>query len=375
MKIGILISMINNFGEKGFYNSQEIGMAKALVSMGNEVTIYKLLARGSEIPLENNQQPYRIVYSTVNSVGINGLVDNKLIEKSLDVLIYYADTQLCVPRVAKWCRKNGVSLIPYVGVTKSHSTSLVIKTIIDTLFLRNISVFKKCICLVKNNTVAKELKAKGVERIIVAPVGIDIDLLKKDYKASSREMLLSKHGYEKDDKVLLFIGRLEDEKHPLDMVEIYEQLRKEDERYKLLVVGKGNLKDAFLKRIKKSKYKNEISYIERIPNNEIWELYRLCDCFVNLNRQEIFGMVLLEAMYYEAKVVAWCAPGPNVIIENGVSGYLVASTSELISAIKNKSFNGLNAHKRIMDKFTWGSTAQKVNSVAEKLVWGGGKPV
>ena len=30
MKIGILITSISNFGQSGFYNSQEIGLAKAL---------------------------------------------------------------------------------------------------------------------------------------------------------------------------------------------------------------------------------------------------------------------------------------------------------------------------------------------------------
>ena len=30
MRIAILVSMINNFGEIGFYNSQEIGMAKQI---------------------------------------------------------------------------------------------------------------------------------------------------------------------------------------------------------------------------------------------------------------------------------------------------------------------------------------------------------
>lgn len=34
-------------------------------------------------------------------------------------------------------------------------------------------------------------------------------------------------------------------------------------------------------------------------------------------------MAILEAMYYGCKVVAWDAPGPNLIIENGKSGWLV----------------------------------------------------
>lgn len=49
MKIGILASMINNFGEKGFYNSQEIGLAKMLSSKGNEVMLYTDFYTGRQV--------------------------------------------------------------------------------------------------------------------------------------------------------------------------------------------------------------------------------------------------------------------------------------------------------------------------------------
>ena len=41
MKLGILCTMINGFGRRGYYNSQEVGLGRALAAMGHEVTIYK----------------------------------------------------------------------------------------------------------------------------------------------------------------------------------------------------------------------------------------------------------------------------------------------------------------------------------------------
>ena len=41
MKLGILCTMINGFGRRGYYNSQEVGLGRALATMGHEVTIYK----------------------------------------------------------------------------------------------------------------------------------------------------------------------------------------------------------------------------------------------------------------------------------------------------------------------------------------------
>ena len=41
MKLAILCTMMKRFGIKGFYNSQEIGLGRALSELGHTVTVYK----------------------------------------------------------------------------------------------------------------------------------------------------------------------------------------------------------------------------------------------------------------------------------------------------------------------------------------------
>lgn len=86
----------------------------------------------------------------------------------------------------------------------------------------------------------------------------------------------------------------------------------------------------------------------------------MADSFVNLNRQEIFGMAILEAMYYGCKVVAWDAPGPNLIIENGKSGWLVRDDEEVIEKIMDNADISKEAHMRVIDEFTWESSAKNI---------------
>ena len=43
MRVGLLITSIGNFGQKGFYNTQEIGLAKELNKTVDEVVVYKLV--------------------------------------------------------------------------------------------------------------------------------------------------------------------------------------------------------------------------------------------------------------------------------------------------------------------------------------------
>lgn len=365
MKIGIMVLSIGSFGTNGFYNLQEIGLAKALDSLCDEVKVYKLVSiseKKIKLPIEGTRHS-TIYYLPSKRVGTNGMPDMNLLDKDLDVLICFSDTQFALPRVFRWARKNRISMIPYIGVVQSHSINKLKKWIVDLLFQRCLRVYRKCHCLVKTPTIKKKLARKGIENITIIPVGLDFTLLKEDSEESDPKLLKSKFGYSETDKVLLFIGRLIEEKQPIRMIEILSEIRKKDQTYKLLMVGTGELKKIVAKRIKELNLSDDVQMIQCIPNKEIWELYRFADAFINLNQQEIFGMAILEAMYYGCKVVAWEAPGPDLIIENGKSGWLVENNEEVIKRILDTTDVAVEAHQRVLREFTWESSAKKILSI------------
>jgi len=366
MKLGLLITSIGDFGKKGFYNAQEIGLAKELDKLFDEVVIYKLIPKNEEF---TSEKVYGCTNATLNLIpskqlGNNGLLNMSKLDKSIDVLVYFSDTQLIVPAVYRWCRSNNVKLIPYIGVARSHSNNKVKKFIINTMFKRNIKIYKKCTCMVKTPQVEKELGEQGVTNLKVAPVGLDLSILNTNYAETDVTSLNTKWGFEAKDKVLLFIGRLVPEKHPLKLLEIFEKVQKEDSMYKLLIIGTGPLYDEVENIIQKKGLNNSVKILNKIPNADIWELYRIATVFINLNQKEIFGMAILEAMYYECKVVAWRAPGPEFILENGISGVLCSSEIDVINGILKKDKDiGIKSHNRILNKFTWATTAKVLNQI------------
>lgn len=365
MRLGVLITSIGEFGQKGFYNAQEIGLAKELDKLLDEVIVYKAIPQ-SEIKSKTMLEGCR--HSVLNQIpvkcnGINGIWDCSVMDTTLDALLYFSDTQLSVPKVYRWCCKNNVRMYPYIGVIESHSTNKLKRLIINALFQRNIRVYRKCTCFVKTPTVERKLNDLGMTNIVVTSVGLDLSLLHEDYGKTSVADLKKKYGYSETDRVLLFIGRLIEEKQPIKMLEILSEIRKRDQSYKLLMVGTGELLEAVEKSVKKLDLSDAVYMIKRIPNNEIWELYRFADVFVNLNQQEIFGMAILEAMYYGCKVVAWEAPGPNLIIENNVSGYLAGTTEKVIESVMKQKDISIPAHNRIADYFTWKSVSKKITQI------------
>lgn len=359
MRIGLLITSIGNFGQKGFYNAQEIGLAKELNKIVDEVVVYKL------IPTDQDSRDEKIADSPTATLhmipsrnfGINGFFDVKILDTTLDALIYFSDTQMMVPRVNKWAKKHQVVLYPYIGVVESHSTNIVVRKMIDIHFKRNLAVYRKLHCFVKTPDVEKRLRAYGVERVTVTPVGLDISLLHNGYERVSKTVLKDKYGYKENNKVLLFIGRFVQEKQPERMIDIFKAVYEKDKNYRLLMVGTGEHRNGVEKKVKEFRLTEQVRFIDKISNSDIWELYRLAEVFVNLNQQEIFGMAILEAMYYGCKVVAWHAPGPDYIIEDGKSGYLVQKNEDVVRLIFDKDDLGQAVHERIASHFTWESVA------------------
>ena len=367
MYIGILVPFMNNFGQKGFYHSQEIGLGKALCKKNNRVVIYKLIKEGMSIPEDTTIGGVLVKYFPAKAIGINGIVRTQWIDSELDALICFADLQITIPAIYKWCIKNKIVFIPYIGVTCSHSTNYFVRKIMNILFQRNIRIYKKSECLAKNIKVCEDLTKLGCKNVNIAPVGIDLDNLNDKFENTSIETLKQKYGYCCNDKVILFIGRLEEEKRPVELVRYFYKIYKNDPNYRLLIVGKGVLKTQMKQEIVSNDLSNVVNYFEQIPNEFIWELYRICDCFINLNMQEIFGMVILEAMFYKVKVIAWHAPGPDYIIDDGVTGFLVNNEQELFEAVFAEAETiKCAAHKKVISSFTWDQTAFTVLNILNR---------
>ena len=360
MRVGILITSVGDFGKSGFYNSQEIGLAKALDRFCEEVLVYKAVnefEKWTEFKIEGCKHTM-LCQIPVRSYGVNGVWDCKVMDNTIDALIYFSDTQISVPKVYKWCNQNNIKMYPYIGIMKSHSTSKIKGTLVNLLFFRNICVYRKCTCLVKTPVVKKKLMDLRVKKCILAPVGLDLTLLNQNFREISVNKLKKKYNLDENNKILLFVGRMIPEKQPIRMIEIFKKLYAEDQRFHLIMIGKGELLD----NVKKSAAEviEAVTFIEQIPNKDIWEFYCMADAFVNLNQREIFGMAILEAMYYGCKVVAWRAPGPEYIIENGQTGFLANNDEEILKYIRKGNVDRNLVRKRVLNSFTWKHIAEKI---------------
>ena len=379
MKIGIIALSLNKSAMPGFYNSQELGMGKALAAAGHTVVVYKLFSHALLPEVKTEQVNDRLLFTQLpaRALGINGFFDKRLLDASMDTLICFCDTQLYTKSVAKWCRLNNVQFYPYVGVIQSASTHPLKKSLMDTLTKRLIRFYRKQpVVWGKTPALCAELSSLGIARARLVPIGLDKELLCENYRHTDAAALKQAHGFSADAQILLFIGRLVPEKKPLAMVSLFARLHKKNPLLRLCMIGTGELEEAVQMAIADAGLTDTVTLLPRVPNREMWEFYHMSCCYVNLNHHEIYGMAILEAMYYECPVAAFRAPGPDFILDSGRFGSLCSSEEELLSAILALSTpsdaSGRAAASVTADTDRWKDisvTAEARERVLSKFLW------
>lgn len=127
-----------------------------------------------------------------------------------------------------------------------------------------------------------------MERITVAPVGLDTSVLKQDFRSVDRDALRREHGYAPEDVVLCNVSRLSPEKRPLELIDLFLKIRGK-KPFKLIIVGNGTLENALKEKIHFNGLEQEVTLYENVPYPEMWKIYCMSDYYVNMNKGEIFG--------------------------------------------------------------------------------------
>ena len=130
------------------------------------------------------------------------------------------------------------------------------------------------------------------ETVVVVPNAINVAAAKKALEAES--------GFEEYRDWLICVGRIDTRKNQLKLLEALE-----GSDYKLLLVGKcspGQKKyfDAVMKKIKDNP---NVKYIEQIPNEDLYRLYKVCRVSVLPSWFETPGLVSLEAAAMGCNIV------------------------------------------------------------------------
>ena len=204
---------------------------------------------------------------------------------------------------------------------------------------------RKAECVITpSNKTAKYLKYKcNVKNkpIYIIPTGIDIAPFKSsNFTLEEKNKLKESLGIKQDEKIILFLGRVESEKSIDILMDAMPSIFKDHPNYKFLIVGDGPSKKSLEEQAKKLNIENNVIFTGKVPWNEVPRYYNLGDVFVNASITETQGLTFIEAMAAEIPVVAKYAPNLSEFIRNNQNGILVKKNSDfkkaIVDVIENK---------------------------------------
>lgn len=361
------------------YNVQEIGLAKALTLKGHQcdIVLYngKHADRRDPYLFEHDGKKYRFTIYWLKGVFFlkNGFMPSvKKIISDYDVIQVHEYDQIMSWEL--YTRPQKPTVIyhgPYYGeYAKGYNLKC---RIFDHLFLQRRN-YKDVVALTKSKLATEFLVDKGFRHVITVGVGINTD----NFEDCG---LVKKHEIESEgdfapkevvcgNKNLLYVGKIEERRNVYFLIEVFRKLHKEDPAFKLTLIGSGDkeYKERFLKFIEPELTQRNIIYKEKATQKELAEYYKQADLFIFTSNYEIFGMVLLEAMYFGVPVISSVNGGSTTLIHNGYNGYILERFDEkkwvecILSVMKDKEeWKSLSMHAKetIRLHYTWDALADK----------------
>lgn len=134
-------------------------------------------------------------------------------------------------------------------------------------------------------------------------------------------------GIRDDCSVMLYVGRISEEKGVMELPRILADVRQLKPNVELVVVGSGPAEDALKHAMPHA------LYIPWMPKVELARVYSAADVFVFPSRFDTFGNVIVESLACGLPVVAYAVKGPRDIIRNGECGFSVDSECDMVKAI------------------------------------------
>ena len=360
------------------YNLQEIGLAKALVRKGCVCDV--MYYCGNE-----KDHIEKIVFDENKSLNILWLHGKGILREGI-----YPSLKKYVPNydivqvggyvglTSCWLnRKYPEKIVNYQGpyYYKANQGDIKKAAVFDRLLLP-LQKKKNMVVATKSILATNYIKDKGIENVTTIGVGLDLDNLLRDSESIEENEFIKEIKEIKNSTLFLYIGVLEERRNILFLLEVFQKVSKQIENSKLIIIGKGkqNYVAMCKEKLIELGLENDVIYREKLEQKYMPAIYQASDAFLLPTRYEIFGMVLLEEMYYGLPVFTTYNGGSSTLINNE-NGIIIENTDcnewsekivKVLSDKKECDAIGEKAHRTVEKNYTWDALANKFLSVYEK---------
>lgn len=305
------------------YNSQEIGLGIGLVNCGHDVSVFSLFSDVTqpEVYYSNNSNQLTVI-------PLEGFVFYKFaVFKDLlsslsaggyDVIQVNGDQNVMTPLILRDSRlKNKIKII-YQGVYTGHKGLGRLFDKCFDMFIQPVNIQHVDLVFTKTNAASLHMENKGYTNVVTIPVGLNY----KGFLKKATAVKVVEEFTPKFSNNLLYVGVVEERRDVFFLIDVlYHLVRKKGKSsFGLVVVGKGPTLLNVKKKVIEDQLEFNVLFVDSIPNKNMQAIYKKFDLFLLPTHYEIYGMVVLEALFYGLFVISTPTAGPLDIISEELLG-------------------------------------------------------
>jgi 1,2-diacylglycerol 3-alpha-glucosyltransferase len=368
----------------GVANSVYI-LKKELEALGHTVYVFTTTTPGSP---EYEYNVFRVpslpfILITERRIGMFYLPKLAGIIKKLNLDIIHTHTEFSLGIFGRIMAKElKIPMIhTYHTIYEDYTHYLTHFKALDARAKAFVRIFTKVCCntvarvIVPTEKVKELLQKYSVYReISVIPTGVDLKKFNPSlYEQEDIDNIKAEYGILKEDKVILYIGRVSREKNIIETINAMENYMKDGKPVKFLIVGSGPEMDELKDRVAELDLKQKIIFAGSKPWDTIGLYYQVGDVFVSASQSETQGLTYIEAMAAGIPAVAKedrCLDG---ILFDGVNGYKFTNQKGLIESLDKVLFTdtetpyGENA-RELMQKFSTETFGKSIVEVYQDVL-------
>ena len=218
----------------------------------------------------------------------------------------------------------------------------------------------------------KLIRQYGIVTPIEAiPTGVKMD----DFASMPPETMKHKYSIPTDRQVLLFVGRLGEEKNIKFLLRAFKTIWQKRENTHLMFIGGGPQEDDYKKIVERQPFADHVTFTGFLPKGETNKIFGACDVFVFPSITDAQGVVIAETMAAGTPAVAVNRLGPTDLIRDGEDGFLTplnehAFADKVMYLLENEKIRrhfGQAARKNVQ-RFSTENSTRHMLEVYERLV-------
>lgn len=309
MRIGIFTETYTPY-ISGLVTS-EVMLKKALEKQGHKV--YVVTAN-----LENFKYEYDEEEKVLKIPGIpTGIYDSRLSSiypvravnkiKSWKLDVIHSQTEFAIGTFARiFAKQYNIPLIHTYHTMYEDYIYYITKGYFKKSSEKLLEYFTKFYCdttatelIVPTNKTYKLFKEKYKfkRNINIIPTGIEVErFYKENINKNKVNELRKKLKLSKKDFIILFVGRLAEEKNVEFLIEAQKEIKRKYKNIKLLIVGDGPDKEKYEEYTVEQKLTGNVVFAGKVAWDDMPYYYQIANIFATASKTETQGLTIIEAM-------------------------------------------------------------------------------